>query len=204
LKKIAVLLSGRGSNFKAIYEAICSGYIDNTEIAVVISDKEKAKGLLFAKEKEITSMFINPKDFSNREEFDMCVADTIDSYNVNLVCLAGYMRIVSEQFVKRFQDRLINIHPSLLPSFPGLNAQKQALEYGVKVSGCTVHFVDEKVDHGAIILQTVVPVYFDDTEESLSNRILAEEHKLYPKAIKLFLEGKIKVFGRKVNILEKV
>ncbi len=200
MKKIAVLLSGRGSNFKAIYNAIKNNEIENTEIAVVISNKENAKGLLFAEEKNIPAIFANPKKFNDRAEYDLYVAKIIDSYQVDLVCLAGYMRIVSEEFVKHFQNKLINIHPSLLPSFPGLDAQKQAVEYGVKFSGCTVHFVDEKVDHGAIILQAVVPVYDDDTEDSLSERILNEEHKLYPKAIKLYLENKIEIHGRKVKL----
>ena len=202
MKKIAVLLSGRGSNFKAIYESIENKYIKNTYISVVISNKEDAKGLAFAKEKGIDAIFVNPKEFSSRQDYDMRVADIIDSYNPDLICLAGYMRIVSEKFVKRFQNKLINIHPSLLPSFPGLDAQKQAVEYGVKFSGCTVHFVDEKVDHGAIILQSAVEVRDDDDEDSLSSRILKEEHKLYSKAVKLFLEGKLQVEGRKVKILK--
>ncbi len=202
MKKIAVLLSGRGSNFKAIYESIENKYIKNTYISVVISNKEDAKGLAFAKEKGIDTIFVNPKEFSSRQDYDMRVADIIDSYNPDLICLAGYMRIVSEKFVKRFQNKLINIHPSLLPSFPGLDAQKQAVEYGVKFSGCTVHFVDEKVDHGAIILQSAVEVRDDDDEDSLSSRILKEEHKLYSKAVKLFLEGKLQVEGRKVKIIK--
>ncbi len=202
MKKIAVLLSGRGSNFKAIYESIENKYIKNTYISVVISNKEDAKGLAFAKEKGIDAIFVNPKEFSSRQDYDMRVADIIDSYNPDLICLAGYMRIVSEKFVKRFQNKLINIHPSLLPSFPGLDAQKQAVEYGVKFSGCTVHFVDEKVDHGAIILQSAVEVRDDDDEDSLSSRILKEEHKLYSKAVKLFLEGKLQVEGRKVKIIK--
>lgn len=202
MKKIAVLLSGRGSNFKAIYESIENKYIKNTYISVVISNKEDAKGLAFAKEKGIDTIFVNPKEFSSRQDYDMRVADIIDSYNPDLICLAGYMRIVSEKFVKRFQNKLINIHPSLLPSFPGLDAQKQAVEYGVKFSGCTVHFVDEKVDHGAIILQSAVEVRDDDDEDSLSSRILKEEHKLYSKAVKLFLEDKLKIEGRKVKILK--
>lgn len=202
MKKIAVLLSGRGSNFKAIYESIENKYITNAYIAVVISNKEDAKGLAFAKEKGIDAIFVNPKEYPSRQDYDMRVADIIDSYNPDLVCLAGYMRIVSEKFVKRFQNKLINIHPSLLPSFPGLDAQKQAVEYGVKFSGCTVHFVDEKVDHGAIILQSAVEVGDDDDEDSLSSRILKEEHKLYSKAVKLFLEDKLQVEGRKVKILK--
>ena len=202
MKKIAILLSGRGSNFKAIYESIENEYIANASIAIVISNKEDAKGLAFAKEKGIDAVFVNPKEFSSRFDYDMHVADIIDSYNTDLVCLAGYMRIVSKEFVKRFQNKLINIHPSLLPSFPGLDAQKQAVEYGVKFSGCTVHFVDEKVDHGAIILQSAVEVRDDDDEDSLSSRILKEEHKLYSKAVKLFLEDKLKIEGRKVKILK--
>jgi phosphoribosylglycinamide formyltransferase-1 len=199
LKKIAILLSGRGSNFISIYNSIKKDYI-NAEISIVISNKKDAPGLNFAKNEGLNTHFADFKNFNNREEYDNSLIKIINDYGADLVCLAGYMRIVTKDFVEVFKDRLINIHPSLLPSFPGLDAQKQAIEYCVKYSGCTVHFVDEKVDHGAIILQSVVKVDDNDTEETLSAKILKEEHKIYPKAVKLFIENKLKIKGRKVFI----
>jgi phosphoribosylglycinamide formyltransferase-1 len=199
LKKIAILLSGRGSNFISIYNSIKKDYI-NAEISIVISNKKDAPGLNFAKNEGLNTHFADFKNFNSREEYDHSLIKIINDYGADLVCLAGYMRIVTKDFVEAFKDRLINIHPSLLPSFPGLDAQKQAIEYGVKYSGCTVHFVDEKVDHGAIILQSVVKVDDNDTEETLSAKILKEEHKIYPKAVKLFIENKLKIKGRKVFI----
>jgi phosphoribosylglycinamide formyltransferase-1 len=199
LKKIAILLSGRGSNFISIYNSIKKDYI-NAEISIVISNKKDAPGLNFAKDEGLNTHFADFKNFNSREEYDHSLIKIINDYGADLVCLAGYMRIVTKDFVEAFKDRLINIHPSLLPSFPGLDAQKQAIEYGVKYSGCTVHFVDEKVDHGAIILQSVVKVDDNDTEETLSAKILKEEHKIYPKAVKLFIENKLKIKGRKVFI----
>lgn len=202
MKRIAVLLSGRGSNFMAIFEAIKSGFIKGAEIAVVISDKEDAKGLKFAKENGLNALFINPKDFSDRVAYDLELVRILKENSVDIVCLAGFMRIISEEFVTAFENKIINIHPSLLPSFPGLNAQRQALEYGVRITGCTVHFVDSKVDNGPIIIQAAVEVKKDDTVETLSERILTYEHKIYPMAVKLLVEDKIKVEGRKVIIYD--
>ena len=199
MKKIAVLLSGRGSNFMSIKKAVDEGFI-NGEIAVVISNKSDAKGLEFARENGLDAVFVNPKDFDGRESYDGELVRILKEKEVDLVCLAGFMRIISPVFVEAFRNRIINIHPSLLPSFKGLDAQSQALEYGVRFAGCTVHFVDEEMDHGAIILQSVVPVEQDDTDETLSARILREEHRIYPEAVKLFCADKIKVEGRKVLI----
>jgi len=198
-KRIAILLSGRGSNFEAIYRAIEEGKI-NAEIGVVISNKEDARGLLRAKEFGLETLFLNPKEFSSREEYDLKLAEEIEKRDIDLICLAGWMRILTPSFVQRFRNRIMNIHPSLLPSFPGLEAQKQALEYGVRYSGCTVHFVNEEVDAGPIILQAVVPVFQNDTVETLSERILKEEHRIYPTAIRLFVEGKLRIEGRRVII----
>lgn len=202
MKKIGILLSGRGSNFQAIYQAIKSGFIENTEISVVISDKVDAKGLKFAEENGLNAVFVNPKEFASRIDFDRKLIEILKSFKVDLICLAGFMRIISEEFVNAFENRILNIHPSLLPSFPGLNAQKQALEYGVKFTGCTVHFVDAKVDNGPIVLQAVVDIKDDDTVESLSERILKQEHKIYPMAVKLFVEDKLRISGRRVSILD--
>lgn len=196
------MLSGRGSNFKAIFESIKSGFIKDAEISVVISDKKDAKGLEFAKENRLNALFVNPKDFSDRKAYDLELVKILKDANVDIICLAGFMRIIGEEFVTAFENKIINIHPSLLPSFPGLNAQRQAFEYGVKFTGCTVHFVDAKVDNGPIILQAVVDVKHDDTVETLSDRILKYEHKIYPMAVKLLVEDKIKVEGRKVIILD--
>jgi phosphoribosylglycinamide formyltransferase-1 len=201
LKRIAILLSGRGSNFRAIFEAIKSGFIENAFIELVISDKADAQGLNFAKENNLRTLFLDSKNFSNRKEYDKKLVETLKSHNIDLVCLAGFMRIVGEEVVGAFENKILNIHPSLLPSFPGLDAQKQALEYGVKITGCTVHFVDTKVDHGPILLQAAVEVKDNDTVESLSNRILIYEHKIYPYAVKLFVEDRLKLDGRKVHIL---
>lgn len=199
MKKIAVLLSGRGSNFMAIKKAVDEGRI-KAEIAAVISNKADAKGLEFARESGLDGIFLDPKQFAGREAYDSELVRILNSRGVQLVCLAGFMRIISPMFVDAFRNRIINIHPSLLPSFKGLDAQAQALEYGVRFSGCTVHFVDEEMDHGAIILQSVVPVEQSDTEEELSARILKEEHRIYPEAVRLFCEDRIRVAGRRVFI----
>lgn len=183
----------------SIKKAVDEGFI-NGEIAVVISNKSDAKGLEFARENGLDAVFVNPKDFDGRESYDGELVRILKEKEVDLVCLAGFMRIISPVFVEAFRNRIINIHPSLLPSFKGLDAQSQALEYGVRFAGCTVHFVDEEMDHGAIILQSVVPVEQDDTDETLSARILREEHRIYPEAVKLFCADKIKVEGRKVLI----
>ena len=200
--KIGVLLSGRGSNFKAIFEKVKSGEI-KAEIVVVVSDNADAKGLKFAKENGIEAVFLDIKSFPSRKDYDRKIIDILKEREVDLVLLAGYMKIVGEEFVSSFKNRIMNIHPALLPSFPGLHAQRKALKYGVRYSGCTVHFVDEKMDHGPIILQAVVPVYQDDTEESLSERILREEHRIYPEAVKLYFEGKLEVKGRRVFIKQE-
>jgi len=195
--KIGILISGRGSNMTAITEAVQSGLIPASEVVAVISDKTSAKGLIKAKERGIETLVIS-RNGRTREEHDAEVVTELKKRNVELVCLAGYMRFLSKEFVRAFPDRITNIHPSLLPSFKGLDAQRQAIDYGVKVSGCTVHLVDEDLDHGAIILQKAVEVLDDDTAETLSARILEHEHALYVEAIKRIVEEKIEVNGRKV------
>ncbi len=200
--RIGVLLSGRGSNFRAILKETLKGNI-KAEIVVVISNKKNARGLATARSNGIRAVYLSPKGFNSREEYDKELVRILEEERVDLVLLAGYMRIVTPYFVKKFAGRIMNIHPALLPSFPGLHAQKKALDYGVRYSGCTVHFVDEEVDHGPIILQAVVPVYQNDTEETLSERILKEEHKIYPLAVKLFFENKLEIIGRKVIIKDK-
>lgn len=197
--RLAVLASGRGTNLQALIEACQKGEM-SARIAVVISDKKEAKALQRAEANGIPSVFVNPSDYKSKQEFEKAVLEIIKKYDCNLICLAGFMRILSPFFINNVGKKIINIHPSLLPAFPGLAAQKQALEYGVKYSGCTVHFVDEGVDSGPIILQAVVPVYDTDTEEALTQRILEEEHKIYPLAVKLITQGRIKVEGRKVKI----
>lgn len=195
-----MLLSGRGSNFISIKKKIDEGGI-NGEIAVVISNKADAKGLEFAREQGLNTVFVNPKEFDGREAYDRELVRILRENGVELVCLAGFMRIISPYFVSEFRNRILNIHPSLLPSFKGLDAQKQAFEYGVKFAGCTVHFVDEEMDHGSIILQAVVPVMQDDDDHSLSERILKEEHRIYPEAVALFCGDRLKVEGRKVFVI---
>ena len=197
--RLAVLLSGRGSNFEAILRAIESGFITNGKIAVVVSDNRQARGLEIARKHNIEAVFFDPKGKS-REEYDRVVVDYLKQRDVDFVLLAGYMRILSEFFVRSFKNRILNIHPALLPSFKGLHAQKQALEKGVKVAGATVHFVTENLDDGPIIVQSVVPVFDDDDEESLSKRILKTEHKIYPYAVKLLVEGKLGLKNGRVYI----
>jgi len=196
-KRIGVLLSGRGSNFEALADSVVSGKIPNAEIALVLSNREAAAGIDRAKARGLTTRVIPSKGLE-REAYDRLVVAALNEAKVDLVCLAGYMRLLSPYFVAAFPQRILNIHPSLLPSFPGLEAQKQALDYGVKFAGCTVHFVDENLDAGPIILQSVVPVEDRDTEETLSARILKEEHRMYSEAVKLVLEGKYKILGRRV------
>ncbi|MCW5961042.1 MAG: phosphoribosylglycinamide formyltransferase [Pyrinomonadaceae bacterium] len=195
--RIGILISGRGSNMSAIAQAVADGVIPDSQVAVVISDKRSAAGLERAKELELTTKYI-PRIGKSREEHDREIIAELRANQVELVCLAGYMRLLSEDFIKAFPNKIINIHPSLLPAFPGLEAQKQAIEYGVKVSGCTVHFVDEHLDHGAIIAQKVVEVKDDDTPESLSARILELEHALYVESVKRIVEGNYKIVGRKI------
>lgn len=196
-KRIGVLLSGRGSNFVALADSVAAGRIPDAEIAIVISNREGAPGIDQARERGISARAIPSKGLE-REAYDRQVLAVLREYNVDLICLAGYMRLLSHYFVASFPNRILNIHPSLLPSFPGLESQRQALEYGVKFAGCTVHFVDENLDAGPIILQAVTPVLDDDTEASLSERILAEEHRIYTQAVKIVLSGRYQIAGRRV------
>jgi phosphoribosylglycinamide formyltransferase-1 len=195
-KKIGVLLSGRGSNFLAIADAVAAGRLQ-AEIAIVISNRADAPGLEAAKARGLSARLV-PSKGRTREEHDAEMIYALTAVEVELVCLAGYMRLLSPAFVRAFPNRILNIHPSLLPAFPGLEAQKQAIEYGVKFSGCTVHFVDEHLDHGPIILQKIVPVLEDDDEHSLSARILEQEHLAYSEAIALVLSGEVEVRDRRV------
>jgi phosphoribosylglycinamide formyltransferase-1 len=196
-KRIGVLLSGRGSNFVALAESVATGRIPNAGIAIVVSNREGAPGIDKAKERGIATRIIPSKGLE-REAYDRQVVAVLNEHNVEFVCLAGYMRLLSPYFVASFPNRILNIHPSLLPSFPGLESQRQALEYGVKFAGCTVHFVDENLDAGPIVLQAAIAVRDDDTEVTLSERILAEEHRIYSEAVKIVLDGKYKITGRRV------
>jgi len=201
---LGILISGRGSNMAAILSEIKAGRIRNVKPCVVISNKPDAGGLQIAREEFGVSTEVIPAEGLKGWSYDQKVVAVLKQYGVvpesGLVCLAGFMRIISPEFVKAFQMRILNIHPALLPSFPGLDAQKQAIDYGVKVTGCTVHFVDEGTDTGPIILQTPVPILDGDSEESLSARILEQEHLLYPRAIRLIAEGKIKINGRTTKL----
>jgi len=196
LQRLGILLSGRGSNFMAIAEAIREGRLPGAEIAVVLSNLPDAAGLKIARELGLPAIAI-PSAGRKRAEHDAEVVAALRQHRVDLVCLAGYMRIISPEFVRAFPNRILNVHPALLPAFPGLDAQAQALEFGVKVAGCTVHFVDEQMDHGAIILQRVVPVLDDDTPETLSARILEQEHIAYTEAIARVLSGDYHLSGRR-------
>lgn len=199
MHRLGVLLSGRGSNFLAIQRAIADGRIRDAEIAVVLSNKPEAAGLEVARELGVTALAIpqEGKGPAAREAHDTKMIAVLTDYGVDVVCLAGYMRIITPAFVEAFPNRILNVHPSLLPAFPGLDAQHQAFEYGAKVAGCTVHFVDEAVDHGVIILQRTVPVLDEDSAETLSARILEQEHAAYPEAIARVLSGKYRVVGRR-------
>ncbi|MFW6123853.1 MAG: phosphoribosylglycinamide formyltransferase [Acidobacteriota bacterium] len=199
--KIAVFLSGRGSNFLAIHDAVKKGDI-NADISLVFSNKKEAPGLLRAKKMDLETLYLNPKEFASKEDYDNKIIDEIKKREIDLICLAGYMKILTPGFCNEFENHIMNIHPALLPSFPGLHVQKKAIDWGVRYSGATVHFVTADVDMGPIILQAVVPVFQDDTEESLSNRILEQEHKIYPEAVKLYFEGKLLIKERKVFILD--
>ena len=196
-KRIGVLLSGRGSNFEALAESIAAGRLPDAEIAIVISNRDGAPGIERAKQRNIPARVIPSKGLE-REAYDRQVVAALREQRVALICLAGYMRLLSPFFVAAFPNRILNIHPSLLPSFPGLEAQRQALEYGVKFAGCTVHFVDENLDAGPIVLQAAVPVHDDDTEETLSSRILQQEHRIYTEAVRIVLEGMYTISGRRV------
>ena len=197
--RIGVLVSGNGSNLQSIIDSAEAGKID-VEIACVISNKAKAFALERAKRHQIPAFYLDHRSFSSREEFDAAVVDLLQEHHVQLVVMAGFNRIITSVLLNAFPLSLMNIHPALLPSFPGTNAQRQALEHGVKIAGCTVHFVDEGTDSGPIIIQAAVPAFDNDTEETLSARILAEEHKIFPMAIQLFAEGRLSVQGRKVII----
>ena len=195
--RLGVLLSGRGSNFMAIADNVASGKIPETEIAVVISNRSDAPGLEEATRRGLDARLIPSKGLE-REAYDRQVVAVLKEKQVDLVCLAGFMRLLSPYFVSEFPNRVLNIHPSLLPAFPGLEAQRQALEHGVKFTGCTVHFVDENLDAGPIIQQAVVPILDDDTADKLSARILKEEHRIYSEAVKLILSGNWKIASRRV------
>ena len=196
MNRLAILLSGRGSNFEAIANNIAAGTLD-ASIAVVIGNQPDARGLQIARERGLPTLAI-PSKGVDRQDYDRSLLEALRPHQVDLVCLAGYMRLLSAPFIRAFPNRILNIHPSLLPAFPGLDAQHQALHYGVKFSGCTVHFVDEHLDAGPIILQAPVPVRDDDTEETLAARILEEEHRIYTKAIRIVLGGKYRIEGRRV------
>ena len=197
MKSIGILLSGRGSNFVAIADSIDAGRIPNARVTVVISNRADAPGIATARQRGLTALVI-PSKGKTRAEHDREVVAALRQHNVNLVCLAGYMRLLSPWFVRQFPHRILNIHPSLLPAFPGLEAQEQAFAYGVKISGCTVHFVDEELDHGAIVVQKTVPVLDQDSERTLAARILEQEHIAYTEAIKIVLAGKYDVVGRRL------
>jgi phosphoribosylglycinamide formyltransferase-1 len=196
-KRIGVLLSGRGSNFEALADSAAAGRIPDAEISIVISNREDAAGLQRAAERRIPTRVI-PSKGVEREAYDRLVVAALNEALVDLVCLAGFMRLLSPYFVAAFRGRILNIHPSLLPSFPGLESQRQALDYGVKFSGCTVHFVDENLDAGPIVKQAIVPIEPGDTEETLAVRILREEHRIYTEAVRLVLSGKFRIEGRRV------
>jgi phosphoribosylglycinamide formyltransferase-1 len=196
MKRLGILISGRGSNFEAIAASVAAGRID-AEIAVVVSNRADAKGLETARAKGIPAVCLPSKGL-DREIYDRMVIEELQRRQVDLVCLAGFMRLLSATFIRAFPERILNIHPSLLPAFPGLEAQHQALEHGVKVAGCTVHFVDEDLDSGPILLQAAVPVADDDTEATLAARILEQEHRIYSEAIALVLSGRYRIQGRRV------
>jgi phosphoribosylglycinamide formyltransferase-1 len=202
--KLAILISGRGSNLRSILQAIETRTLIGTNAKVVISNNPQARGIAVAKQFNIATEILSPSGLRGWS-YDKRLVSLLEKYDVSpsngLICLAGYMRVLSPEFVAKYKMRIINVHPSLLPAFPGLHAQKQALEYGVKVSGCTIHFVDEKVDSGSILLQRSVRVLDSDSEETLSKRILAQEHKLYPQAIRLIAERKVTFKGRKVILI---
>lgn len=201
--RVGVLASGRGSNLQAIIDAIEAGKLD-AKIVLVLSNKKDAVALERARKHGLTDVFLDPKPFAgqpdSREAYDRAVLDVLRKHDAELVLLAGYMKIVTSVLVKAYENRMMNIHPSLLPSFHGLDAQKKALDHGVKLSGCTVHFVTEGVDEGPIIIQAAVPILEGDTPEALAARILVEEHKIYPKAVQLYAEGRLNVSGRMVHV----
>jgi phosphoribosylglycinamide formyltransferase 1 len=196
VKRLGILISGRGSNFEAIADNVAAGRL-SAEIAVVLSNRSAAPGLEAARKRGLTAVAL-PSRGLDREIYDRMLGDELEKHGVELVCLAGFMRLLSAGFIRRFPERILNIHPSLLPAFPGLDAQDQALEHGVKIAGCTAHFVDEQLDAGPIVLQAPVPVRDDDTVDTLSARILAEEHRIYSEAIGIVLAGRYSLDGRRV------
>jgi phosphoribosylglycinamide formyltransferase-1 len=198
-KRIGVLLSGRGSNFEALAESVAAGRIPHAEIAIVLSNREGAPGIEKARARGIPTQIVPSKGLE-REAYDKLVVAALREKHVDLVCLAGYMRLLSPHFVAAFPNRILNIHPSLLPAFPGLESQRQALEHGAKFSGCTVHFVDENLDAGPIVLQACVPIEDRDTPETLAERILREEHRIYTEAVRIVLEGRYRIEGRRVLV----
>ncbi len=195
-RRLGILISGRGSNLQAIIDAIAEGSLDST-IALVVSNRADAAGLERARKAGIETLYINHKDYGSREDFDRAVVAAFKKREVSLVCLAGFMRLLSAEFVKAYPNAILNIHPALLPAFPGLDAQHQAWEHGVKVSGATVHIVTPELDAGPIVLQATVPVRDDDKPEALAERILVEEHRIYPEAITIMLDGRWRVEGRR-------
>lgn len=199
LLTLGVLASGRGSNFQSIIDSIKSGYL-KAKISILITDNPKAYAIERAKKHNIDALVFKPKDFPDKDSYYSHIAQELEKRRVELVILAGFMRVVGRRLIERYPNRIMNIHPAILPSFQGLHGQKQAVDYGVKISGCTVHFIDEGVDTGPIIIQAAVPAYDDDTEETLSERILKQEHRIFPYAIKLYSEGRLKVEGRKVIV----
>ena len=199
---LAILASGSGTNLQAIIDAIEDGRVP-AEIRVVVCNRANAKALERAERHQLATELVDHKAFPSREAFDEHVVGILRDRGVELVCLAGFDRLLSPVFIRAFPERILNIHPALLPSFPGLHAQRQALDYGVRIAGCTVHIVDEKTDHGPIIIQAAVPVYSDDTVESVAERILAEEHRIYPEAVCLFAEGRIRIEGRRARIADE-
>jgi len=202
LLRVGVLASGRGSNFEALVKAIEAGGVPAV-MAVLVSDRASAPVLEIARAHGVEGLFVDPKQYPSREAHEKAIMAALDERGVGLVCQAGYMRILGPAYIEHFRGRALNIHPSLLPAFPGLHAQRQALEHGAKVTGATVHFADEGVDTGPIVLQSAVPVLPDDTEETLSRRILEVEHRIFPEAVRLFAEGRLVLDGRRVNIVER-
>ena len=200
MTNIAVLVSGRGSNLQAIIDSVGNGYL-NAKIISVISDVEDAYALERARKHGIQAVFIDPKSFATKELYEKEILKVLKKDDAELVLLAGYMRIIGKTLLTAYKNRILNIHPALLPAFQGLHAQRQAFDHGVKVAGCTVHFVDEALDGGPIILQRCVEVKEDDTPETLADRILEQEHKIYPEAVKLFVENRLRIEGRKVKII---
>jgi phosphoribosylglycinamide formyltransferase-1 len=194
---LGILVSGRGSNLQAIMDATTAVKID-ASVEVVISDKPQAQALDHARRNRVPAIYLNPKDYPNREKYDEAVVDLLRQHQVDLVVLAGYMRLISSRLIGPYKNRIINIHPSILPAFSGLHAHRQALEWGVRISGCTVHFVDESMDQGPIIIQAAVPVFDGDTEETLAARVLEQEHRILPQAIQYFAEQRLEVSGRRV------